>query len=167
MAEQTTQATATPPVPKPGPTPAPKPQIGTPKTGREALEQERALNPVIAVAAHLAHNIDDAIPAIDPATGKDLTAKDPVTGRVFPIDPNTGKEILTPERQKIEDAKKAEREKAEAAKAEAKKKVDAEKKELYDKIGKILAEHHGNESEVPANNEYWVLVTRVRVLSNP
>lgn len=111
------------PTPPAHPTPNTPREHPTPNTPREAIEQERAIHPVISVAAHLPTDIDTPFIKAEPSTTKTET--------------------------------------------EAQKKVTAEKKELTEKIGKLLAEHGGNESAIPASSEYWGAIARLRYLSNP
>ena len=49
--------------------------VAGPKTPREVLERERAEKPVIAVEAHLAHNIDEPFPEPLPVTPPTPEAK--------------------------------------------------------------------------------------------
>lgn len=51
------------------------PTTSMPKTPREALEQERALHPVFAVAAHLPTDIDTPFPVATPHTPTDEEKK--------------------------------------------------------------------------------------------
>lgn len=48
--------------------------------------------------------------------------------------------------------------------SEEEQKVEKERAELYKKIGERLAKFDGRESNVPASDEYWTLVAKVRSL---